>query len=251
MTPLDGADLPPGAARDLVDLLRRLASACKSNNVSIAQKGGVSASYVSQIMHGRKIPSPDVAARLINAVGGTERDELTARGLAERAIEARRYERAHQPADRPDRTSSPTVTVAVDFLLAIDAAHLALRQVAETPDGPGRANAALRAVAGTTLYADRERLLVSAEPALAAAGEAAFLALVALRTEVKLGAGLSSPAYHAAYHAFADAVWSFRQAIRVSAGQKPLTPAELSRENWTDVDRCEICNPTGFSPLHR
>ena len=251
MTSVDGAGLPPGAARDLVDLLRRLASASGSRNASIARKAGVSASYVSQILHGHKVPSPDIAVRLVNAVGGTDRHELTARGFAEQAAEVRRYERAHRAAEVPDRPGTDGESTSVAFLLALDAAHFALRQVAATLDGPRRAEATLQAVADTTLYADRERLLVSVGPALAAAGEAVFLALVDIRTVVKLGAGLRSEEYHLVYHPFAEAVWSFRQAIRVSAGREPLTPAELRREDWSDLDRCPVCNRDEFTTVHQ
>ncbi|MEW2143280.1 helix-turn-helix transcriptional regulator [Micromonospora vinacea] len=242
MTSTNGTGLPPGAARDLVDLLRRLASGSGLSNASIAQKTGVSASYVSQILRGLKIPSPDVAARLVGALNGGERPELTARGLAEQAAEVRRYERARRAAEGNSRADVDSEATAVSLLLSLDAAHLALRRVADAPPGPGRTEAVLQAVAGTALYADRERVLVSAGPDVASAAEAAFLALVEIRNAVRAGASLPSEAYHLAYHPFAEAVWSFRQAIRASVGREPLTPAGLRRQDWSDVDRCSVCH---------
>jgi transcriptional regulator with XRE-family HTH domain len=251
LTSSSSIGLPPGAARDLVDLLRELASAGDSTNASIARKAGVSASYVSQILNGRKFPSPDVAARIANAIEGADRHELAVRGLAEKAAEARRYDRAHRAVEAAARTGADIEATSVAFLLALDTAHLALRQVAAAPAGPGRVEAAVQAVASTSLYTDRERLLVSAEPRLAAAGEAVFLALVDIRTAVKHGAGLDSEAYHRAYHPFAAAVWSLRQAIRAAAGREPLTPAEMRRDEWSDLDRCPTCTEGGFTTIHR
>src|SRR4051812_9544539 len=59
----------------------------------------------------------------------------------------------------------------VDFALALDAAHAALRKVARTPpEEPGRYEAASSAVHDSGLYGVRERLLMSASPALVTAG---------------------------------------------------------------------------------
>jgi hypothetical protein len=84
-------------------------------------------------------------------------------------------------------------------------------------------------------------LLTAGGRQLVAAGEAAFFALVTVRNVVRTGATLESPAYHAAYHPFADHVWRYRLADRAEFGGQPLTPGDVHRQDWSDSDRCAVC----------
>ncbi|RAO30075.1 hypothetical protein ONO86_05627 [Micromonospora noduli] len=134
----------------------------------------------------------------------------------------------------------------VDFALALDEAHAALREVARTPqDEPVRGVAASAAVHAAGLYGVRERLLMSASPALVTAGESAFDRLIGIRNAVRSGVVLSTRDYHDVYHPFADALWTFRVAARVEVGQNLLNPDDLNRESWSERERCALCGQVG------
>lgn len=90
-------------------------------------------------------------------------------------------------------------------------------------------------------YVAREQLLLSGSASLVVTGEAAFHRLVDIRDAVRSGAGLDSVEYHDAYHAFSDALWRFRVAVREDLRQSALDPADLQRPDWTDRDRCATC----------
>src|SRR5262249_9375848 len=77
---------------------------------------------------------------------------------------------------------SDRLGTSVDSALALDAAHAALREVSRTPpDEPGRDGAASSAVHASGLYGVRERLLMSASPAVVAVGETVFGRLISIR----------------------------------------------------------------------
>jgi transcriptional regulator with XRE-family HTH domain len=230
-------DLPPGPGRDLIDLLTRLAQLSSMNRTSIAQKAGLSPSYLSEIFTGRKTPTPETAAALATAMNASQAEQLAARRYAEQSQELRRHERATDPSPAAVFDRWP---IYVAFALALDAAHNGLREVARDARDDA-SKAAKLAVHGSGLYAERERLLVSASPRLVAKAEVAFLALVELRNAVRAGARLSSEDYHRRYHPFAEALWLFRLAVRAELGQSPLTPQMLNREDWSDLDRCSVC----------
>ncbi|MEU7827234.1 hypothetical protein [Catellatospora sp. NPDC049133] len=128
----------------------------------------------------------------------------------------------------------------VEFTLALNAALGGLREAARVP-ADERVEAATRAVATSGVYGAREQLLLAGTPALLTAGEAVFHRLIEVRDAVRGGASLDSPAYHEAYHGFADALWRFRLAVRGDLGQPGLTPAALDRPDWSDRDRCTVC----------
>jgi hypothetical protein len=132
--------------------------------------------------------------------------------------------------------------ICVDFALALDLAHGALRDVARVPAAPPeRRQATNTAVGESGVYLARERLLMAVSPALAAAGERVFLQLIAMRNAVRAGAALESSAYHDAYHTFAEALWRFRAAVRREFDDQALTPSVLDRETWSDRETCERC----------
>jgi hypothetical protein len=130
----------------------------------------------------------------------------------------------------------------VDFALALDTAHAALREVARTsPDDADRHTAASSAVHESGLYGVRERLLMSASPALVTAGEAAFGWLIGIRNAVRSGVILSTPEFHDVYHPFAEALWTFRVTARVELGQNLLNPGDLDRKSWSEREGCALC----------
>ncbi|MFY1688429.1 helix-turn-helix domain-containing protein [Plantactinospora sp. WMMB782] len=201
-------------------LFRRLARTGGFSNTAIAAKIAMSASYIGEVLNGRKCPAPGTAAALAAALGGTPTDTTIARRLAEKARELQRYQRKRQP----DGPEPPPVEdlwdICVAFVLALDEAHKGLRDCAREP-GAGDPDLAVHK---SGLYAHRESLLIAGTPGLVTAGEAVFRALVEIRTAVRRGAGLETDAYREVYALFADAMWNFRAAVRAAFGQKPLPP---------------------------
>ncbi len=144
--------------------------------------------------------------------------------------------------ERPDGEMPHRWRIYVEFLLAIDAAHYGLREVAQARTHlPNRRVASNRSVHVTGLYAEREKFLASAAPEVAAAGERVFLRLIEVRDAVRAGARLDAKEYHVVYHPFAEALWAFRMAVRTQLGQPPLTPGDLHRADWLDQERCAAC----------
>jgi transcriptional regulator with XRE-family HTH domain len=86
-------DLPPGPARDLVDLYRRLRHARQLSGGQIAVKSGLSPGHISDVCHGWRAPSPDTAMRLASALGGSPDEVTRAARLAEELAELKRYSR--------------------------------------------------------------------------------------------------------------------------------------------------------------
>jgi transcriptional regulator with XRE-family HTH domain len=82
--------LPPGAARDLVDLFRLLRSTSRLRVGQIANRAGYAPSHISEVLRGRKAPSPDAAARIARALGADENTVRRARRRAEDLIEWKR-----------------------------------------------------------------------------------------------------------------------------------------------------------------
>jgi hypothetical protein len=133
----------------------------------------------------------------------------------------------------------------VDFAMALDAAHAALREVARTASAPDRRAAAGQAIHESGVYRVRERVLMSASGDLVRAGEAVFLRLIEIRDAVRKGAMVSTPAFHDVYHPFAEALWTFRAAVRTELGEKEITPAALGRPSWSEREDCDLCGRSG------
>jgi tetratricopeptide (TPR) repeat protein/transcriptional regulator with XRE-family HTH domain len=89
------ADLPPGPARDLVDLLRRLRPGGGLSVGQVAVRAGLSRSHVSEVLRGWKTPSPRAAAAIARALGASEREASKAHQWAVQAFELQAYHRAH------------------------------------------------------------------------------------------------------------------------------------------------------------
>ena len=93
-------DLPPGPARDLVDLFRRLRRARPMSVGQIANRAGYAPGHVSEVLRGFKAPSPDAAVRIAQALGA---DDRTVRRVRRRAEELRDWKRIRSRTRRPAR----------------------------------------------------------------------------------------------------------------------------------------------------
>jgi hypothetical protein len=163
--------------------------------------------------------------------------------LGELAVWRRLYERIDGPADpSPDGVRPHPRSTYVGFVLAVDAAHAALGEVARSRANPtARYDAANRVLNDSGVCAQRERLLAAGAPAVVAAGERLFLRLLGIQDAVRAGARADAEEYHAVYHPFAHALWAFRLAVRTELGRPPLTPQTLDRVDWSDHERCANC----------
>lgn len=92
MAPKRRADpyLPPGAARDLVDLFKRLRDSSQLGVTQIARRTGYAPGHISEVLRGWKAPSPDAAARIAQVLGG---DEGTIRRARRRAEDLKEWKR--------------------------------------------------------------------------------------------------------------------------------------------------------------
>jgi transcriptional regulator with XRE-family HTH domain len=94
-------ELPPGPARDLVDLYRRLRLNTKLTGGQIAVKAHMSAGHVSDVLRGRKAPGPDTATKIANALGARMEEIQLARQLAEELAELNQYNRRRARGGQP------------------------------------------------------------------------------------------------------------------------------------------------------
>ncbi len=83
-------DLPPGPARDLVDLFSRLRDSSPLRIGQIASRAGYAPGHVSEVLRGWKAPSPDAAARIAKALGA---DDNTIRRARRRAEDLQEWKR--------------------------------------------------------------------------------------------------------------------------------------------------------------
>lgn len=93
-----GPDLPPGPARDLVDLFTRLLDSSPLRVGQIASRTGYAPGHVSEVLRGWKAPSPDAAARIAQALGA---DDNTVRRARRRAEDLREWKRDRARSRRP------------------------------------------------------------------------------------------------------------------------------------------------------
>jgi len=131
----------------------------------------------------------------------------------------------------------------VEFVLALNAAHANLREVASA--GPSarddRWEAVRRAVAEARVYEAREQLLMSANKEVVTVAERAFQRLLNVRDAVRAGASLRTVAYHGPYHQYAGALWKLRRTIRHDLGASYLSPKDLDKDGWDGQSTCEVC----------
>jgi len=93
-------DLPPGPARDLVDLFTWLRGARPMRVGQIANRAGYAPGHISEVLRGLKAPSPDAAARIAQVLGA---DDTTVRRARRRAEDLRDWKRARPRRRRPAR----------------------------------------------------------------------------------------------------------------------------------------------------
>jgi hypothetical protein len=136
----------------------------------------------------------------------------------------------------------------LDFVLALEGAHSRLRDVADPKATfPDLRQETSRAMGEGRVYEAREKLLMSASPAVVTAGERALRGLGALRDTVAAGAKRRTPAYHDAYHEYAGTLWRLRMSIREDLGAPGLTPADLNKPSWDSRQTCAFCQSTTSS----
>ena len=204
-------------------------------------------STAHELLAGRRRPRwVTVEAFVIAAVAYARRRHPAADlpdRLGELAVWHRLYERIDGSVDpRPDGPRPHPRSSYVGFVLAVDAVHAALGEVARSrANRATRFDAANRALNDSGLIGQRERLLAAGAPAVVAAGERLFLRLLGIQDAVRAGARADAEEYHLAYHPFADALWAFRLAVRTELGRPPLTPQALDRADWSDHERCANC----------
>jgi transcriptional regulator with XRE-family HTH domain len=143
-------ELPPGPARDLVDLYRRLRVKTSLTGGQIAVKAQMSAGHVSDVLRGKKAPGPDTAAKIANALGGRMEEIQRARQLAERLAELNEYHRRRNRGGRAaDGRSEARLAAAPEPGLAVtspagqrprplDSSEIRRYRVLELPGTPAR-----------------------------------------------------------------------------------------------------------------
>jgi hypothetical protein len=143
----------------------------------------------------------------------------------------------HDRDNRIDRRQSY-----LDFVLALEAVHSRLREVADPAKAPpDLVQAARRAFSEAKVYEAREKLLMSGSPAVVQAGERALLGVGGLREAVAGGAKLHTAAYHDPYHNYAGTLWQLRGSIRSDLGAAGLEPGDLDKPSWDTRERCAFC----------
>ncbi|MDR7275287.1 hypothetical protein J2S41_002065 [Catenuloplanes atrovinosus] len=134
----------------------------------------------------------------------------------------------------------------IDFLVALDAAHGLLREVARSRPDPGELPAAVAEAMGESgLYGAREKLLIAGTPQVVRAAEVVVGRLVAIRNAVRSGATLDSRSYHDAYHDYAESLWAFRMVVRKGFGHRTIAPSDLDRPDWSERAHCRVCAADG------
>jgi transcriptional regulator with XRE-family HTH domain len=96
-------DLPPGPARDLVDLFRRLRNSSQLRIGQIARRAGYAPGHVSEVLRGWKAPSPDAAARIAQALGTDDNTVRRARRRPEDLRDWKRVNSRNRPSPGPPR----------------------------------------------------------------------------------------------------------------------------------------------------
>ncbi len=130
----------------------------------------------------------------------------------------------------------------VGYLIALDAAHARLRQIADPNDPPADVPVqARRSLGEAGVYEGREKVLLAGSPSVVAPAEQALRRLALLRDAVRDGAKLHTMRYHDAYHPYAEALWVLRRSIRVDLGSAALSSSDLDKTTWDEQANCDFC----------
>ncbi|MCG5457276.1 hypothetical protein PSH03_002383 [Micromonospora sp. PSH03] len=148
----------------------------------------------------------------------------------------------HNRAERRRGREGERIGYYLDFAVALDTAHSALREIAQSGEDPSHGlRSASRVVHEANVFTARERLLVAGTKEIVKAGEMAYQGLIGVRNAIRSGVTLSSGEYHRAYHEFAEAIWQFRMVVRTEFDQARLEPADLKRRSWSEREDCRGC----------
>ena len=230
----------PDSSQRFGQLLRRHRGAAGLSLAALAGLVHYSKGHLSKVETGLSRGSAELAilCDVVLDTGG----ELAAAVELEAAAEAASGSASRRGSAGGLDPARLMIEYALRFLVALDSAHKALRDVASGEAGfPSTRAASGRAVQDAGLYAAREHLLASGSPDLVQASELAFRQLIEIRNVVRGGADLESVEYHQTYHAFSHALWSYRMRIRAELGQPVLGPTQLGLADWSDRDRCPSC----------
>jgi transcriptional regulator with XRE-family HTH domain len=93
---------PPGPQRELVELLKLLQKSSRLNGTQIARRAGYQPSYISEILHGHRSPSPDAAVRIVEAMGGDKTAAMRALRYAEEIKEWKAEQKTIRAAPVPE-----------------------------------------------------------------------------------------------------------------------------------------------------
>jgi transcriptional regulator with XRE-family HTH domain len=143
--------LPPGPARDLVDLFGRLRDSSQLRIGQIANRTGYAPGHVSEVLRGWKAPSPDAAARIAQVLGA---DDNTVRRARRRAEDLKEWKRDSSRGRSRPGTSGETPDQPGQHALEIELAR-AIVQYATVEDRSDTAGRLLEVlgVAGKTATA--------------------------------------------------------------------------------------------------
>lgn len=142
-----------------------------------------------------------------------------------------------QREDRSDRRQSY-----IDYILAVEMAHTALRRIADPKRTQGDLDAeTAEAMSASGVYGAREKLIVTADRGILLAAERTLQALNGMRRAVRTGAIINSMEFHDAYHAYGEAVWALRRTARADLGADPISPGDLGKESWDSQENCSFC----------
>jgi transcriptional regulator with XRE-family HTH domain len=143
--------LPPGPARDLVDLFRRLRESNQLRIGQIASRTGYAPSHVSEVLSGWKAPSPEAAARIAHVLGA---DAATVRRARRRAEDLREWKRDSSPSRPAAGPRAEADHYALEIELARAIVHYAM------VDGRDDRTRRLLGILGVAAGADTPRLPV-------------------------------------------------------------------------------------------
>ncbi|MEU6272368.1 hypothetical protein ABZ871_08105 [Streptomyces populi] len=142
--------------------------------------------------------------------------------------------------DRQTRDVSQRQEAHVALVLACNASHEHLRRIARGDAiGAERQDACRDALLEAGLFAQRERLLVTASPDVVRAAEAAHRSLLGIRDLIGSGETTDAETYREAYARYASALWQLRQAMRKDTAATPLNLEDpvLIREQLPPASR--------------
>jgi len=172
--------LPPGPARDLVDLFKGLQVANGKKTLGqLHLATGLSPGHISDVLRGVKPPGPDAAGKLATALGADKATAERARHLAEQIADGR----------EKIRREGHLGAIATALIRAWDALETGTARRALTPGSPVRQAVTIAVARAVVTYATQEGRLDIAAPLLTAPALIAEPAVAAEFAAVLAGRG--------------------------------------------------------------